>query len=123
LSANGAANIPEFGSMKDEADARALMAMSTYHAIRDATSYPGVMFDHGVNDIRVDVWQSLKGAARMAAATSSGKPVLLRLDYDSGHGQGSTRAQSQARMADTWAFMLWQMGAPEFQPEAASAAN
>jgi prolyl oligopeptidase len=123
LSANGAANIPEFGSMKDEADARALMAMSTYHAIRDATSYPGVMFDHGVNDIRVDVWQSLKGAARMAAATSSGKPVLLRLDYDSGHGQGSTRAQSQARMADTWAFMLWQMGVPEFQPEAASAAN
>src|SRR5688572_9029286 len=123
LSANGAANIPEFGSMKDEAEARALMAMSTYHAIRDGTAYPGVMFDHGVNDIRVDVWQSLKGAARLAAASSSGKPVLLRLDYDSGHGQGSTRAQSQARMADTWAFMLWQMGVPEFQPAATSAPN
>ena len=122
-SANGAANIPEFGSMKDEAEARALMAMSTYHAIRDGTPYPGVMFDHGVNDIRVDVWQSLKGAARLAAATSSGRPVLLRLDYDSGHGQGSTRAQAQARMADTWSFMLWQMGVPEFQPSAATAAN
>ena len=122
-SANGAANIPEFGSMKDEAEARALVAMSTYHAIRDGTPYPGVMFDHGVNDIRVDVWQSLKGAARMASATSSGKPVLLRLDYDIGHGQGSTRAQSQARMADTWSFMLWQMGDPEFQPATTAAPN
>jgi prolyl oligopeptidase len=123
LSANGAANIPEFGSMKNEAEARALLAMSTYHAIRDGAPYPAVMFDHGVNDIRVDVWQSLKGAARLASATGSGKPVLLRLDYDSGHGQGSTRAQSQARMADTWAFMLWQMGVPEFQPAAATASN
>ena len=122
-SANGAANIPEFGTMNDEAEARALMAMSTYHAIRDGTPYPAVMFDHGVNDIRVDVWQSLKGAARLAAATSSGKPVLLRLDYDSGHGQGSTRAQAQARTADTWAFMLWQMGDPAFQPAATTAST
>ena len=111
-SANGAANVPEFGSMKNEAEARALLAMSTYHAIRDGTAYPGIMLVHGVNDIRVDVWQSLKGGARFAAATSSGKPVLLRLDYDSGHGQGSTRAQLQARTADIWAFMLWQFGDP-----------
>jgi len=115
-SANGAANIPEFGSMKIEAEARALLAMSTYHAIRDATAYPGIMLVHGVNDIRVDVWQSLKGGARFAAATSSGKPVLLRLDYESGHGQGSTRAQLQARTADIFAFMLWQFGDPQFQP-------
>ena len=122
-SANGAANIPEFGSMKDEAEARALLAMSTYHAIRDGTPYPGILFVHGVNDIRVDVWQTLKAGARFATATSSGKPVLMRLEYDSGHGQGSTRAQSQARMADIWSFMLWQFGVPEFQPSAPAPAS
>ena len=92
--------------------------MSTYHAILDGTPYPGVLFVHGVNDIRVDVWQTLKAGARIAAATTSGKPVLMRLEYDSGHGQGSTRAQSQARSADMWSFMLWQFGVPEFQPPA-----
>ena len=117
-SANGAANVPEFGSMKDEAEARALLAMSTYHAIRDGTPYPGILLVHGVNDIRVDVWQTLKTGARFSIATSSGKPVLMRLEYDSGHGQGSTRAQSQARSADIWSFMLWQFGVPEFQPPA-----
>jgi prolyl oligopeptidase len=122
-SANGAANIPEFGSMKDEAEARALLAMSTYHAIRDNTPYPSILFVHGVNDIRVDVWQTLKAAARFATATTSGKPVLMRLEYESGHGQGSTRAQSQERAADNWSFLLWQFGVPEFQPPAQAPAG
>jgi len=115
-SANGVANIPEFGTVKKEGEFRALEEMSSYDHVKPGTAYPGVMFVHGVNDIRVDVWQSLKMASRLATATSSGKPVLLRLEYDSGHGQGSTRAQLQARTADVFAFMLWQFGDPEFQP-------
>ncbi len=116
-SANGVANVPEFGSIRNEDEFRGLLAMSTYHAIRDGTPYPGILLVHGVNDIRVDVWQSLKAGARFATATSSGRPVLLRLEYDSGHGQGSTRAQLQARTADIWSFMLWQFGDPAFQPK------
>jgi prolyl oligopeptidase len=109
--------------MKNEAEARALLAMSTYHAIRDGTKYPGILLVHGVNDTRVDVWQTLKAASRFATATASGKPLLMRLEYDSGHGQGSTRAQSQARSADIWSFMLWQFGIPEFQPQAPAPAS
>ncbi len=115
--ANGVANIPEFGTIKDEGEFKALMAMSTYHAIDDGTAYPGVMLVHGVNDIRVDVWQSLKVGARLANASTSGRPVLMRLEYDSGHGQGSTRPQLQARAADIWSFFLWQFGEPGFQPK------
>jgi prolyl oligopeptidase len=117
-SANGVANIPEMGTVKVEDEFRALMAMSTYHAIRDGTPYPGILLVHGVNDIRVDVWQTLKVGARFATATTSGRPVLMRLEYDSGHGQGSTRAQLQQRTADIWSFMLWQFGDPAFQPVA-----
>jgi prolyl oligopeptidase len=116
-SANGVANVPEFGTVKNEDEFRALLAMSTYHAIRDGTRYPGIMLVHGVNDIRVDVWQTLKAGARFATASTSGKPVLMRLEYDSGHGQGSTRAQAQERTADVWSFMLWQFGEPAFQPK------
>jgi prolyl oligopeptidase len=55
-------------------------------------------------------------AARLQAANTGGRPVLLRVDYDAGHGIGSTRTQRDELQADQGAFMLWQMGDPEFQP-------
>jgi len=121
LEPNGPPNIPEFGTHKTEAGFKALLAMSTYHAIRDGVRYPAVLLTHGVNDPRVAVWQSSKTAARMAAVSAAlpaeqGRPVLLRLDYDAGHGVGNTRTQSQRERADVWAFMLWQMGVEGFQP-------
>jgi prolyl oligopeptidase len=68
------------------------------------------MFIHGMNDPRVDVWESAKAAARMQAATSSGKPILLRLDAQAGHGMGATATQRDALSADAYSFLLWQMG-------------
>jgi len=114
--ANGVANIPEFGTVGKEDELRALVAMDSLRSVSDGVRYPAMMLVHGVNDIRVDVWQSLKMASRLAAATSSGKPVLLRLDYESGHSQGATREQLERRTADIWSFLLWQLGEPAFQP-------
>ena len=116
-SANGVANIPEFGTVKKPDEFKALLEMSSYAHVQAGTKYPGVMLVHGVNDIRVDVWESLKFASVLMSATTSGRPVLLRLEYDSGHGQGSTREQLEARTADIWTFMLWQLGDPRFQPK------
>ena len=117
LEANGPPNIPEFGTHKTEAGFRALLAMSTYHHIADGVKYPAVLLTHGVNDPRVAVWQSAKAAARFAAASTSGRPVLLRLDYDAGHGVGNTKLQRQQERADVYAFLLWQMGVAGFQTE------
>lgn len=119
LEPNGPPNIPEFGSHKSMAGFQALLAMSTYHHIQAGTRYPAVLLLHGVNDPRVAVSQSSKTAARFAAASASvnqGRPVLLRLDYDAGHGVGSTKQQRQREAADIYAFLLWQMGAKGFQP-------
>jgi prolyl oligopeptidase len=110
LTPNGVPNIPEFGTHTTESGFRALLAMSTYHHVVDGTKYPAVLFTHGVNDPRVDVWQSSKAAARMQAATGSGRPVLLRLDFESGHGVGDTREQINSERADVLAFLLWQSG-------------
>jgi prolyl oligopeptidase len=49
-------------------------------------------------------------AARLQAATASGRPVLLRVDYDAGHGMGSTAAQRDEELADELAFLMWQLG-------------
>jgi prolyl oligopeptidase len=114
---NGPPNVPEFGSVANEDTFRGLLAMSTLHHIHDGTKYPAVLLTHGINDPRVEPWQSAKATARFQAATSSGKPVLFRVDYHSGHGIGSTRKQRHEEKADVWSFMLWQFGDVGFQPK------
>jgi prolyl oligopeptidase len=113
---NGVPNIPEFGTRTNEPGFRALLEMSTYHQVRDGVAYPAVLLTHGVNDPRVEVWQTTKTAARLMAATASERPVLMRLNYESGHGIGSTRSQVFDERADMYAFMLWQMGVPGWAP-------
>jgi prolyl oligopeptidase len=112
----GPVNVVEFGSVQQEDGFRGLLEMSSYHHVHDGTKYPAVLLQHGVNDTRVNVGQSSKMAARLMAATTSGKPVLLDLDYESGHGQGMTKAQRQREIPDEYAFMLWQAGDAGMQP-------
>ncbi|HEY9066603.1 MAG TPA: prolyl oligopeptidase family serine peptidase [Burkholderiaceae bacterium] len=115
-SANGVPNIPEFGTVKDEKQFAALLEMDAYQHVKDGEKYPATLLVHGINDPRVPPWMSLKMAARLQAASSSAKPVLLRIDYAGGHGIGSTKTQRQEQDADVWSFMLWQFGDARFQP-------
>ena len=117
-SPNGPPNVVEFGSVKTEAGFHGLYAMSAYAHVRDGTPYPAVLFSTGANDPRVSPWQMAKMAARVQAATSSGRPALLRVDYDAGHGMGSSNAQRENQIGDLWSFALWQMGDAAFQPAA-----
>ncbi|HEX8326759.1 MAG TPA: prolyl oligopeptidase family serine peptidase [Hymenobacter sp.] len=104
--ANGVPNIQEFGSTVDSLGFRGLRQMSAFHHVQPNTRYPAVLLTTGTNDRRVDAWQSAKMAARLQSATTSGKPVLLRVDYSAGHGAGASRQQLNERRADTYAFML-----------------
>jgi prolyl oligopeptidase len=116
ITPNGVPNIPEFGTRTNEPGFLALLEMSTYHQVRDGVAYPAVLLTHGVNDPRVEVWHTTKTAARLMAATASERPVLMRLDYASGHGVGNTRSQVFDERADVYAFLLWQMGVPGWSP-------
>jgi prolyl oligopeptidase len=113
---NGPPNISEFGSVKTEDGFHDLYAMGAYLHIRDGTAYPAVLFATGANDPRVAPWEVTKMAARVQAATASGRPALLRIDYDAGHGMGSTEEQFEREWADYLSFILWQTGDPQFQP-------
>lgn len=111
----GPANIPEFGTITNKTGWDALYATDAYLHVKDGTPYPAVLAVTGANDPRVAPWIVAKFAARLQAATSSGKPVLLRVDYDAGHGYlGSSRAQAQALATDEYAFLFWQLGDPAF---------
>ena len=116
LQAGGPANIPEFGSVKDKQQFNGLLEMDSFHHVEDGVKYPATLLMQGYNDARVSAWESMKMAARLQAATASGKPVLLRMGFDAGHGPGATKTQLQEQLADKWSFMLWQFGDARFQP-------
>ncbi len=116
--AAGPLNIPEFGTTADPEGFRGLYEMDAMHHVADRTAYPAVLLTAGVNDPRVEPWQTGKMTARLQAASNSGKPVLLRVDFDAGHGLGSTKTQHLTEVADMDAFLLWQIG-----PEAAHPPN
>jgi prolyl oligopeptidase len=103
---NGAVNTPEFGSVKDADGFKALYAMDGYQHVKDGTAYPAVLLITGANDPRVDPWELFKMTARLQAATTSKNPILLRIDYDAGHGMGSSKAQRDLITADQAVLLL-----------------
>lgn len=111
LSANGAFNIPEFGTVKDAAQFKALHAYSPYHNVKDATPYPAVLFLTGANDPRVDPMQSRKMTARLQTAHTSGQ-FLLRTSASSGHGLGTALSERIEETTDVYAFLFAQLGVP-----------
>ncbi len=65
-----------------------------------------------MNDTNVEPWQTAKMIARLQAATASGRPILLRLDEEGGHGIAATKSQEQMVFADQLAFLFWQLDVP-----------
>lgn len=114
--AGGPANIPEFGTVKNKNQFPAMLAMDAYNNVRKGVDYPAVLLTGGAEDPRVTVWIPAKMTAKLQADTASGRPVLFRVEFDAGHGIGSTRKQRDDETADEFAFLLWQFGEQGFQP-------
>lgn len=113
LSSNGAFNVTEFGTVKDEAQFRALHAYSPLHNVKDGTAYPAVLFTTGAHDPRVDPYHSRKMTARLQAATSSDRPVLLLQSADTGHGMGTPLSAEIEETTDLLAFLFRELGGEE----------
>ncbi|MGE0608295.1 MAG: prolyl oligopeptidase family protein [Pirellulales bacterium] len=114
LSANGAFNIVEFGTVKDAEQFRALHAYSPYHHVRPGTAYPPVLFLTGENDPRVDPMQSRKMTARLQAAGDNG--VYLRTSSNTGHGAGTALSERIEQTVDVYAFLAEQLQVNWSQP-------
>jgi prolyl oligopeptidase len=109
LHPNGAFNVTEFGTVKEDDQFRALYAYSPYHHVVDGTNYPPVLFLTGDNDPRVDPANSRKMTARLQAAGGK-QPVYLRTSGNSGHGIGTALSEAIAEEADVLAFLFDQWG-------------
>jgi prolyl oligopeptidase len=110
LDPNGAFNTTEFGSVKNEDQFKALYAYSPYQHVKDGAAYPAVLFPCGENDGRVNPAHSRKMTARLQAATSSDRPILLRTSATTGHGMGSSLKDRVSEQADIYAFLFQELG-------------
>jgi prolyl oligopeptidase len=115
FSPNGPVNTPEFGTVADPVEAKALYEMDGVQHVQPGVKYPAVLGVAGWNDPRVAPWQPGKFIAALQAASASGKPALLKVNYDNGHFTEEKRVTFR-NFASQYAFVLWQTGHPEFQP-------
>jgi prolyl oligopeptidase len=114
FSSNGPVNIPEFGTVTDSVECKALYEMDGMQHVRKGVKYPAIMGVGGWTDPRVVVWQPGKFVAAAQQASTSGKPVLMKVNYDNGHFT-EDREVTYANFADQYAFLMWQCGHPGFQ--------
>jgi prolyl oligopeptidase len=112
---NGPVNTPEFGTVKDAAECEALYEMDGLQHVQPGVKYPAVVCVAGWNDPRVSPWEPGKFAAALQNASASGKPVLLKVNYDNGHFT-EEKVVTYRNFAGQFAFMLWQTGHKDFQP-------
>ena len=115
FSPNGPVNTPEFGTVTDPQECDALFEMDGVQHVVPGVKFPAVMGVCGWNDPRVAPWQPGKFVAAVQAASASGKPVLLKVNYDDGHFT-EEKIVTFKNFAGQFAFMLWQTGHKDFQP-------
>lgn len=113
--ANGPNQIPEIGTLKNEDDTKNLLEMDAQSKVKKGVKYPAVIVRTGMNDSRIVPWEPGKFAAILQKNSTSGKPVLLYVNYENGHFT-SDKDVIFNEYADIYSFALWQVGLPNFQP-------
>ncbi|MCG6956447.1 MAG: prolyl oligopeptidase family serine peptidase [Gemmatimonadetes bacterium] len=115
---NNAPALLEYGDARIAKQFDAIRRYSPYQAVRSGTAYPAVMLETGDLDSRVPPLQARRMTARLQAATSSGRPVILFYDEKGGHAAGRGRPLS-LRIEDTareLAFLAEQVGLAPVEP-------
>jgi prolyl oligopeptidase len=110
LFGDGKTWVAEYGSPDEEAHFKALFAYSPYHRVTPGAAYPAVLMLSADADDRVPPHHAWKMTAALQAASGSGRPVLMRVERNAGHG-GADRVESEVEeTADVLSFSLAAMG-------------
>ena len=102
--------IPEYGSSEDPEQFQFIYDYSPYHHVTPGTAYPATLFEAAESDGRVDPCHARKMAARLQPATSSDKPILVRIESKAGHGQGKPVSKQIEEITEEWAFVFRALG-------------
>lgn len=102
--------IPEYGSSDDAEQLGWILPYSPYHNIRTNVSTPTMLVTSGINDSRTHPMHAQKFVAALQNNPGQTNPVILRVDFDSGHGSGQSTQQSIDNYTFIFEFVLNQLG-------------
>ena len=98
---------PEWGNPIEDPEAYDyMMSYSPYDQV-GPMAYPAVLATGGLSDPRVTYWEPEKWVAKLRPATTSGKPILLKINMEAGHAGSSGRFDYLKEVAHDYAFAVW----------------
>ncbi|HEY0692477.1 MAG TPA: prolyl oligopeptidase family serine peptidase [Kribbella sp.] len=106
----GAAWASDFGLPDDPDQFEDLLAYSPLHNLREGTAYPATLVVTGDHDDRVVPLHSHKFMATLQHAQAGERPVLTRIEVNTGHGFGKPAAMVASEWADMLAFAAHHTG-------------
>jgi len=98
--------IPEYGDPEKQEDFGNLLSYSPYHSMKQGVSLPEMLVTVGENDSRVDPLHGKKFVALAQQKPEQKSPIMLYVDYDSGHGSGKSMAQMIEDQAFYWRYIM-----------------
>ena len=101
--------IPDYGSVDNAAEFKALYAYSPVHNVKKGVKYPAILITTADHDDRVVPAHSFKYAAAVQDNLSPERPALIRIETNSGHGASSTGKQIDIA-TDLYAFLFDNLG-------------
>jgi prolyl oligopeptidase len=101
--------LEDYGDPAHPAMSKVLYSYSPYHNVRDGAAYPAVFQVFGEKDLGCMPFHGRKFTARLQAATTSGRHVLLRVWRNTGHG--SVDKTTALLQATEWVgFIMRELG-------------
>jgi prolyl oligopeptidase len=100
----------DYGSPDNPEEFKAIYAYSPYHNLKPGTAYPATLITTADHDDRVVPAHSFKFAAALQAAQTGKAPTLIRIETKAGHGAGKPTAKIIEESADSWAFLVKELG-------------
>ena len=102
--------IPEYGDPEKREDFIQILTYSPYHHIRQGINLPTTLVIAGENDTRVDPLHAKKFVAALQNNPGQHDPILLYMDYDSGHGSGKSTEQMIDDLENQYGFLMRELG-------------
>ena len=102
--------IPEYGTADNEADFSWLLKYSPYQNIKLGVSVPNMLVTAGAYDSRVDPLHAKKFVAALQNNVGQKNPVMLWIDYNSGHGTGQQTQQIIDNRTMQMTYLMNQLG-------------
>ena len=95
----------EWGNPNDKEFFDYILSYSPYDNVKQV-EYPAMLVMAGLNDSQVQCWEPAKWVAQLRTKKIGNKPLILKINMESGHGGSSARYEKYKEIAFEYAFLL-----------------